>query len=137
MDAEMHRQLATRWFDEVWNRRNAETIDALFSEEGVGHFEGGGPAGREAFKEAHATMIAAFPDLEVEVVDTLACGNDVVVRWRMRGTHEGDAMGFPASGEVVEATGMTWLRFEDGRIVEGWDSWNQGAMLQQILPAAP
>jgi hypothetical protein len=27
---------------------------------------------------------------------------------------------------------MTWLRFRDGRIVEGWDAWNQGRLLQDL-----
>jgi hypothetical protein len=27
---------------------------------------------------------------------------------------------------------MTWLVFSGGRIVKGWDSWNQGLLLQQL-----
>jgi hypothetical protein len=31
---------------------------------------------------------------------------------------------------------MTWLVFSEGRIVKGWDSWNQGLLLQQLtMPA--
>jgi hypothetical protein len=29
---------------------------------------------------------------------------------------------------------MTWLEFEDGRIISGWDSWNLGSLLQELLP---
>jgi hypothetical protein len=27
---------------------------------------------------------------------------------------------------------MTWHRFRDGRLVEGWDSWNVGGLVQQL-----
>jgi hypothetical protein len=27
---------------------------------------------------------------------------------------------------------MTWMHFENGRIVEGWDSWNLGKLLQEL-----
>jgi len=32
---------------------------------------------------------------------------------------------------------MTWLRFADGLIVEGWDAWNQGALLNELRAEAP
>ncbi len=31
---------------------------------------------------------------------------------------------------------MTWLRFADGQIVEGWDSWNQGRVVAELQAAA-
>jgi hypothetical protein len=27
---------------------------------------------------------------------------------------------------------MTWLIIRDGKIVEGWDAWNQGALVQSL-----
>ena len=42
---------------------------------------------------------------------------------------------FPDMKIVVQdviAQGMTWLTFRDGRIVEGWDAWNQGALLERL-----
>jgi hypothetical protein len=44
-------------------------------------------------------------------------------------------MGVPASGSPLRVRGMTWHRFEDGRLAEGWDSWNLGAVLRQITDA--
>jgi hypothetical protein len=27
---------------------------------------------------------------------------------------------------------MTWMRFDCGMIAEGWDSWNQGGLLEEL-----
>ena len=27
---------------------------------------------------------------------------------------------------------MTWLRFADGKLVEGWDQWNMGGVMQLL-----
>lgn len=132
--ADRNRALAVRWFEEVWNERRDETIDDLIAEGGVAHLEGMPPAGKEELKAARSSILDAVSDLRVTVEDTLAYGNDVVVRWRLRGTHDGPGLGLPASGKEVDARGMTWLRFEDGQIVEGWDAWNQGAFVASLAP---
>lgn len=59
----------------------------------------------------------------------MADGDDVVVGWRLRGTHAGDHPGIPHTGRPVLARGMTSFTFQDGRIVSGRDSWNQGALM--------
>jgi steroid delta-isomerase-like uncharacterized protein len=133
--ADRNRALAERWFEEVWNERRDETIDELIAEGGIANHEGGPPADKEYLKSVRAALLAAISDLRVTEDDTLAYGNDVVVRWRMKGTHDGPGLGFPPSGKAIDARGMTWLRFEDGQIVEGWDSWNQGAFLAALGPS--
>src|SRR5262245_1480139 len=93
--------------------------------------------GPDEFLAARAALLDAFPDLHVTVEGTVAEGPDVVGRWSARGTHKGDGLGVPASSKPVEFSGMTWLRFADGQIVEGWDRWNLGQLLQDLrTPAA-
>jgi len=41
-------------------------------------------------------------------------------------------MGPLASGKQIPFRGITWLRFENGRIVKGWDSWNLGKLLNDM-----
>ena len=87
------RALALRWFDEVWNRQLAATVDELLAPEAV-------------------------------------------VRWRAAGTHLGEGFGIRATRTAVAFRGMTWQRIVDGRIVEGWDAWNQGALVESLRAAA-
>jgi steroid delta-isomerase-like uncharacterized protein len=129
--SEVNRNLARRWFREVWNERRTETIDELFAPGVIGHTENG-DQGPEQFKTARAGLLDAFPDIQVEVEDTAADGDHVVVRWRARGTHLGAGLGMPATGRPVDFRGMTWLAFRNGLIVEGWDSWNLGRLLESL-----
>ena len=125
--------LARRWFEEVWNQRRTETIDELLTDESVSHSESGPLQGKQAFKErTHAVFLSAFPDMRMTVEATVAEGDVVAVRWAFTGTHEGDGLGFPAMGRRVSCRGVTWIKFSDGKMVEGWDCWNQGGLLQSL-----
>ena len=130
------RALALRWFDEVWNRQLAATVDELLAPDAVGHMEGVDVVGPGAFNEARSALLVAFPDLRITVEDTVVEGENVVVRWRAAGTHLGEGFGIRATRTAVAFRGMTWQRIIDGRIVEGWDAWNQGALIESLRAAA-
>jgi predicted ester cyclase len=121
---------------EVWNERRAETVDELLRFDSVGHMEGADACGPEEFKVARAKILAAIPDLQLTVEGTLAETSHVVVRWRATGTHTGDQLGIPATFQRVDFRGLSWLTFEGRKLVEGWDSWNQGALLARLRAAA-
>jgi predicted ester cyclase len=55
-----------------------------------------------------------------------------VVHWACEGTHEGNGLGFPATGRKVSFRGMTWIRFSGDKMVEGWDCWNQGGLIESL-----
>lgn len=129
---ETNRALALRWFDEVWNRREEALIDELFHPEASAWMEGYGRAGRAAFRDQRTALLTAFSDLHVDAAETVAQGDVVVVRWRFRGTHDGDGLGIAPTGLPVDVPGITWIVFRDGRIVDGWDAWNQGALLSML-----
>ncbi len=131
---EINRALAVRWFREVWNERRTATIDELFAAGAIGHTEGGDQSPVE-FKAAREALLNAFPDMRVDVEDTAADADRVVVRWRAHATHQGDGLGLPATGRRVTFRGMTWLTFAQGAIIEGWDSWNLGGLLESLRGA--
>jgi predicted ester cyclase len=60
----------------------------------------------------------------------------VVTRWTGRGTHQGELMGIPSSGNRVEVSGITLDRFSGAKAVESWTNYDALGMMQQI-GAAP
>jgi predicted ester cyclase len=129
---EANRQRAIRFFEEVWNDRRDATVEETLHERIIGHMEGAEFVGRDPYKASRRAILSAFPDFHVTIEATAADGDVVVVRWSARGTHDGPGLGFEPTARHVQFRGMTWLRFDDGVVVEGWDSWNQGALLQSL-----
>ena len=140
--SEANKELIRRWFEEVWNRGRAEAIDEMFAEEGVAHDLGetGGRAlrGPSEFKIFFRKFRDAFPDIEVVVADTVAEGDKVAARCVVRGKHQGDTLGFAATHQPIEISGMTMARIRDGKIVEAWNNFDFLSMFQQLgaLPMA-
>ncbi len=124
--------LARRWFEEVWNQRRTETVHELLRSDSVGHLAAGDVVGPEPFLKVHAELVQTLPDLRVHVEDTVAQGDQVVVRWLASGTHRGQGMGCDPTGAQVQFRGMTWLRFEGGKMAEGWDAWDLSGLLQKL-----
>ncbi len=120
---ETNSQRARRWFEEVWNRNKEETVKELLHPNIVGQLEGGVVRSPEDFLQARREMLAALPDLRVEVQGVVSEGDEVAVRWAAKATGPAGPVSF---------RGVTWLVFENGRIVKGWDSWNQALLMQQL-----
>ena len=74
--------------------------------------------------------------MHVEVEEVIEQGENAVVRWRMVGRHEGRALGLEPSGAEVRMHGLTWFRIREGKLVEGWDGWNEGGLLAQLQAAS-
>lgn len=132
-----YRAIARRWFDDNWNRRREAVIDELLTPTSVGHMQGGDVRGPAEFKAMRATLLGAFPDLRLVIDDIVVEGSQAVVRWSVKATHLGDNLGFAASRRPANFSGMTWLKFDGARIAEGWDGWNQGALLASLQAAEP
>jgi steroid delta-isomerase-like uncharacterized protein len=128
--------IARRWFEEVWNDRNDSAIDELMAAESYGHVEGGDVRGPEDFRKMRDTFFAALPDIRLEIEDIVTEGDRAAVRWRAVGTHTGDGFGFPATRQSVNIRGTSWLVIRDGKLVEGWDTWNLGGLLESLRTAA-
>jgi predicted ester cyclase len=129
--------LVRRWFEEVWNQRRAEAIDELLLPTSVGHLESGDVRGGEEFKTVRAQLLSALPDLQLTIDDTVAEGDNVVARWTVYATHEGEGLGMSPTRRKVTIHGMTWFRIQGDYILEGWDRWNLGGLITQLQASEP
>ena len=130
--SEENRRAAIRWMEEIWNQRRVEVIDEMMAPDAIGHMEGAVTKGPEDFRAVRSQLLAAFPDLHIHVEDTIADRDVVALRWRIHGTHLGEAMGLAPTGRPIHAVGTTWFRFAGGKLVEGHDTWNQGALFASL-----
>jgi predicted ester cyclase len=127
--AEVNRILA-RGFVEGINRGRLDP--ELYSPDFVYHDPFGQTTDFEGADENIAMFVTGFPDLNVAMEDEVSEGNRVVVRWTARGTHRGEFMGIPPTGNRATWTETHVCRIADGKLVEHWANLDQLGMLQQL-----
>jgi steroid delta-isomerase-like uncharacterized protein len=135
MSVEDNVRLMRRWFQEVWNEGKIETVNELLRDDAVGYGQVRGHVavrGPKEFIPFVKQIRGAFPDIRVAIGDAWGAGDQVVLRWTATMAHTGDGLGVPPTGRSVRITGITIARIRDGRIVEGWDNWDQLGLLEQI-----
>jgi steroid delta-isomerase-like uncharacterized protein len=121
----------------VFNQRNLDALlDALYefnAADAVWHQPDQDLQGLEEVKQWLARPFEAFPDLNASVEDVIAEGDKVAIRYTSRGTHQGETGGLgPPTGRQIELGGIAVQRFEDGKIVEFWDRFDNLSLLQQL-----
>ncbi len=74
----------------------------------------------------------AAPDLKVRVIRTLVEKDFAAVHWHASGTNSVAAAGLPGAGKPFAIDGMTFFRFEGGRIAEEWGVMDIAALMKQL-----
>ncbi|MDQ0955631.1 steroid delta-isomerase-like uncharacterized protein [Streptomyces phaeochromogenes] len=73
--------------------------------------------GPDGYMEVLGMMRSAFPDVQWTLEETVTEGDTVAARFAMRGTHDGEFFGIPASGNKISVQAMNFYYLADGRIV--------------------
>jgi steroid delta-isomerase-like uncharacterized protein len=135
MSAEENKAVVRREMEELFNHTgNLDAVEEIIAPDYVSYEPTSGEMqGIEGAMQFAATYRQAFPDLENTVEDMVAEGDKVVVRFRARGTHEGETEVFgPATGKRMDITGITIKRVVDGKIAEAWTNFDALGMMQQL-----
>ena len=73
-----------------------------------------------------------FPKYELFVDEMTAEGNRVVVRARVKGTHEGELNGIPPTYRSIEFAFAIGYEIENGKISHHWLIADQMALMEQL-----
>jgi steroid delta-isomerase-like uncharacterized protein len=96
------------------------------------------PPTKEGVVQYFRLLLAAFPDMKMDVQDSFASGDKAVARLRVSGTHKGEFMNIPATGNLVSMSLIDITRFgDDGLAREHWGVADQLTLMQQlgVIPA--
>ncbi|HEV8371268.1 MAG TPA: ester cyclase [Pyrinomonadaceae bacterium] len=131
-----NKSLIHRWFAEVWNSGNTDSIGDMLLDDAVIHGlndpSGNAVTGIDAFRAFHAQFRKAFPDILVNVEDVIAEGDKVVARCSVQAKHTGESLGIAATNSSVDFTGIAIVRVCDGKIAEAWNNFDFLKMNQQL-----
>jgi predicted ester cyclase len=108
-----------RFYDKWVHSGNEDVLEEIITPDCPlyfgGMFMGTGP---EAFKQTRAMMYSAFPGFRWTIDEIIAEGETVAEHLTGRGTHEGEFMGVPPTGNRVEIPAMAMAHIREGKIAE-------------------
>ena len=133
--SEQNKALARRGIEEVWNQGKLTVIDELTAPNAT-YYDPNVPDGKftgtEGLKQFVQIYRGAFPDVRITINDQIAEGDKVVTRWTATGTHKGQLMGIAPTNKHATVTGVDIDRYQDGKVVEAWASYDMLGLLQQL-----
>lgn len=118
---EKNKALVRQLVEKVINGSKLDLVEELFA-----------PELAEPVRQAFTSFRVAFPDWREEIVDMVAEGDKVAVRFRCSGTLQGEFMGTKPNGQRQEVNEVFFLRVRDGRFVEYWGLEDNLARLRQL-----
>lgn len=91
-----------------------------------------GVRGASGVKDVIGMVREAIPDIHATIEDMVAEGDKVVARFTLRGTHEAEFLGVPATGRPISIAVINIYRFEDGRVAEVWQLPDALGLMRQL-----
>jgi len=133
---DQHGQQLAETYLSMLNTHDPDLVDRFVADEYRNH-NAFVADGRGANRQFWTVFFAALPDVSVTMEDLVISGDRVVGRFVYRGTHTGELMGIPASGNPVEMRSIDIWRVQDGMFVEHWDELNLLEVFQQMGAIPP
>jgi steroid delta-isomerase-like uncharacterized protein len=132
--SEENKTIVRRVWEEFFIQGNLDKADEFFAPDYVNH-DPAAPEDRHGPEELSQFLSmyhTAFPDMQFTIEDMIAEGDEIVVRWTVCGTHQGELMGIPPTNNRVTVTGMSIERVFGDKIVETWDNYDALGLMQQV-----
>lgn len=131
MSPEENKAIVRRYFAALDERR-MDDVAAAFAPDLELHFDGLPVMGKDAGLTFLTGFLDAFPGITHEVIDQVAEDDRVATRIAVRGTHQADLMGLPATGKTIEIGAINVARMAGGAIAELWVNADSLGMMQQL-----
>jgi len=123
-------------YTDAFNRRDFDTVRDLLHPAVVDHhLPPELPVGADGVI-TWLELLASALSLRVDIEQVVDAGDLVAASSRIRGTHVGDFPGMPATNRTFDVTMTTLERFENGLIVERWETYDHQLMIEQLTSPA-
>lgn len=124
--------LVKRFLAEV-DKKNLDNLDELCDPNYKFYFPTRtNPVGLQEHKQLLQSVDIGFPDYKHTLVQFIAQGDSVALRYIWEGTHQGDFSGIPPTGKKIEMGMIAIWRFSEGKVVEYWGEADMLGLYQQL-----
>jgi steroid delta-isomerase-like uncharacterized protein len=134
MSTEQNKTLVGRWWEALDQGTALQMIGETYASDYILH----DPSlpqpvhGVEGVRAFVTSVLAAFPDAQYTIEELIAENDKVVQYITVRGTHQAEFQGIPATGRQISVWIMVISRIANGKIVEEWQLFDALGMLQQM-----
>ena len=124
-------------FEKGWNLQQFDDFSNFLADSIIFNFRGiKFSTNLEDLKALIDMWRTAFPDFHFQVEDIVAENKLVAVNLVFTGTHKGEWQNMPPSGNKILVEEMMFFRFDQGKIVEIWEVFDEFEMMNQIRAQA-
>jgi steroid delta-isomerase-like uncharacterized protein len=119
MTLDANKQVVRRWI-ELWNERGVDGVDEVFGSDFRDDqlaASRGQPITLDLFKASLQALIEAMGHAQFEEHELIAEGDEVMVRWTVRGVHQAPMWGAPPTGKPFAIEGINIFTVRDEKIV--------------------
>lgn len=111
-------ETVSAFIETFWNKNDLNGLDRFLTDD----YRELTYQSREGLKQFAGKILDAFPDKQYTVESLVAEDDTVLVRMRVRGTHQGMFFGTAPTGNAIDVTLYRQYRLAGGRIAEhrGW-----------------
>ena len=128
---ETNRSLGRRFFAEQ-DRLKGGPAPELCAPGDRAHLGGNPPVDRAGHEQFARAFYGAFDGMKHEVERVVADGDNVAVRFVLRGKHTGAFFGIPPTGKDVMIAANVLLSVRDGKVTEVFGIFDEAGMLRQL-----
>ena len=115
-----NKRIVQEFIDETYNKGNLENTSRFVTPDFVYHARGEDLEGVEAYNEWVSLDRSIFPDITFTILETIAESDKVATAFTVKGTHEKEFRGIPATHKKFETVGVIIFHFRNNKIKEGW-----------------
>lgn len=121
-----------RFLEEFCTGRRTDLARELISDDYVSHGPQAPPAQGPDGVVERVRIYQESVDGHWTIDELFSAGDRVVARWTGSGTHVGELMGIPPTGQPISVEAISVFRIADGRIAEESTVWDALGLLQQV-----
>jgi predicted ester cyclase len=132
MDAQSLKEKTRRWLVGLFESDDFDIIGEMAHENWrfrLGQLE---PFDANAYKKTVTAYRAAFNLLNNTYEEQVAEGNVVVTRGTSHMKHVGTFGDIPATGKTIHVPWVIFTRFENDRVLEDWELWDEMTLMRQL-----
>jgi steroid delta-isomerase-like uncharacterized protein len=124
--------LIRTFIDEAFNKGNLSILQEVIHPDYQYLSPDSQLKGIDQLREFIQAFRSAFPDLNLKIDDFFSSNDRTCTAFTLKGTHEKDFMGIPATKKFVEIQGMVISRIKNNKILKDREILDNLTFLQQL-----